>query len=463
MIAFRFRSLKSRLVALTLLVVGVVWIAAAVFTWYEARHEAEEVFDAHLVQAASLLIAQTALELEDEEELQDTHAPTLHRYARKVAFQVWIDGRLQVHSQNAPQVPLSDVREGFSDRTIDGEGWRVFSGFNSKREALVQVGERHSARQALAREIAGGLLKPLLIALPLLALLIWWGAGRALAPLAGAAAELGRRSPNRLDPLATDGLPDEVQPLVERLNDLFGRVAQSIEHERRFTADAAHELRTPLAGLRAQAQVAAAGSGGAGNDPARQKALAAVLEGCDRMTRLIEQLLMLARVDAAEPTAQPEVDLAEAVRQVLADVAARAIERQVEVELAAPGQVVVHGHAPWLGILVRNLVDNAVRYSPRGGLVRVFVDGSDGAATIEVADDGPGVPAAELPQLGERFHRVLGELPAGVADGSGLGLSICRRIVALHGGRIEFMPGDGGRGLRVRVTLGGPAEVGSAV
>jgi hypothetical protein len=193
--SLRFRSLKSRLVALTLLVVGAVWIAAAAFTWYEARHEAEEVFDAHLVQAASLLIAQTALELEDEEELQDTHAPTLHRYARKVAFQVWVEGRLQVHSQHAPQVPLSDVREGFSDRTIDGEGWRVFSGFNAQREALVQVGERHSARQALAREIAGGLLKPLLVALPLLALLIWWGAGRALAPLAGAAAATGGRPP----------------------------------------------------------------------------------------------------------------------------------------------------------------------------------------------------------------------------------------------------------------------------
>lgn len=455
---FRFESMKARLTAVTLLVVGIVWIVAAVFTWFEARHEAEEVFDAHLVQAASLLIAQTALEIEDEEELQDTHAPTLHRYARNAAFQVWIEGRLQVHSQNAPQVPLSDVVEGFSDRTIAGEGWRVFSGFNPKRAALVQVGERHSARHALAREIAGGLLKPLLVALPVLALLIWWVVGRAVAPLASTAAELSRRSPTHLDPLPTAGLPAEARPLVERLNELFGRVAQSIEHERRFTADAAHELRTPLAGLRAQAQVAAGAGGlrGAGpeNDAARQKALAAVIEGCDRMTRLIEQLLMLARVDAAEPSPQPEVDLAQIVQQVLADIAAGAIEHQVEVEMASPEHVAVRGHAPWLGILVRNLVDNAVRYSPPGGHVRVYVDSKGGPATIEVSDDGPGVPADELSRLGERFHRVLGELPVGVADGSGLGLSICRRIAALHAGRIEFLAGDGGRGLRVRVTLG---------
>ena len=449
----RFDSLKARLAGLTALVVGVVWLAAAGFTWFEARHEAEEVFDAHLVQAASLLVAQTALELEDDDGLDDTHAPTLHRYARKVAFQVWVKGRLQVHSQNAPAVRLSEVDEGFSDRRVDDRDWRVYSAWNAKRQVLVQVGELHSARAALAREIAAGLLRPLLFALPLLAVLLWWVIGRAVAPLAHTAEELGRRSPARLDPLPVTPLPAEVRPLVERLNGLFERLALSIEQERRFTADAAHELRTPLAGRRAQAQVAARAAG----DAERARARAAVVEACDRMTRLIEQLLLLARFDAAEPAPWPEIDLVDVVQRTLADIGARALARQVEIELAAPAHLPVRGNAAWLGVLVRNLVDNAVRHSPSGGSVRVFVDGAAGEATIEVADAGPGVPAAELGRLGERFHRVLADPVDGVSEGSGLGLSIARRIVALHAGQLAFSAGEGGRGLRVSVRLGAPA------
>lgn len=443
-------SLKARLAGLTALVVGVVWLAAAGFTWFEARHEAEEVFDAHLVQAASLLIAQTALELEDEEELEDSHAPTLHKYARQVAFQVWSKGRLQVHSPNAPATPLSDVEAGFSERPVGGEAWRVFSAWNDRQKVLVQVGERLSAREALAREIAAGLLKPLMLALPLLAVLIWVAVGRAVAPLEAAARELAERSPGRLDPLPADGLPAEARPLVDRLNALFVRVAQSIESERRFTADAAHELRTPLAALRAQAQVAAA----AGEDAVRRRALDAVLEGCDRMTRLIGQLLVLARIDAMLPTTLPAIDLARLAQETLAGIAAQAVARRVEIELAAPGALSVRGNADWLAILLRNLVDNAVRHSPPGGRVRVVLAApADGGAELTVSDEGPGVPEAERANLGRRFHRVLAPTPEGEPPGSGLGLSIVGRIAELHGGRVSYESAEGGSGLRVRVRL----------
>ena len=454
-----FQSMKARLTALTIVLVGGVWLLAAGLTWMEAKHEAEEVFDAHLVQSASLLIAQTGLELEHDDELEDTHAPSLHRYARKVAFQVWMDGRLQLHSQNAPSTPLSDIIEGFSDRTIDGEGWRVFSGRSAQGDAVVQVGEQHASRHALAREIAAGLLRPLLIALPLLALLIWWAVGRAVAPLASAAAEIERRSPLHLDPLPTDTLPTEVRPLVERLNALFARVSQSMEQEKRFTADAAHELRTPLAGLRAQAQVAM----GADGETARQKALAAVLSGCDRLQRLIEQLLLLARVDAAvssgsasgRPHIEPSsaIDLVSVTQQALADVALSAIEREVELELIAPDHLPLQGNAAWLSMLVRNLADNAVRHAPRGSPVRVSLRTVAGGAELEVSDAGPGVPEEELARLGERFHRVLGDRAGDSSGGSGLGLSIVRRIAAAHGGTVQFARGSDGKGLCVRIRL----------
>ena len=445
---FRFASLKARLTALTLSLVGTVWLAAAVFTWFEARHEAEEIFDAHLVQAASLLVAQAARETDDGDAADDGHVPSLHRYARQVVFQVWVQGALQLHSPHAPATPLSDA-EGFSDRTIDGEGWRVFSARNPRQATRVQVGERHSARSALAREIAAGLMRPMLVALPLLALLIWFAVHRGIAPLAATASEIERRSPERLAPLSTAGLPAEALPLVERLNALFARVARSIDQERRFTADAAHELRTPLAGLRAQAQVAAAA-----DDAARTRALAAVMDASDRMTHLIEQLLVLARVDAGGSDAFAPVDLVRIAEDTLADAATRALAARVDIELAAPDTLKIQGNAAWLAILLRNLVDNAVRHSPAAGQVRVALTDTADKATIEVCDQGPGVPDDELSRLGERFHRVL--TADGDSAGSGLGLSIVRRIAELHGGTVTFANREDASGLRATITLGRP-------
>lgn len=462
-------SLKARLIASTLGLVVVLWLCAAALTWLEARHEAEEIFDAHLAQAAALLIAQHAAVPADEARVaddgdddhdrerggdeNDRHAPELHRYARKVAFQVWAGDRLLIHSRNAPDQRLSAVDAGFSDSEVGGEGWRVYASWNPQRTVLVQVGERSRARQALAREIAAGLLKPLLFALPLLALVLWLVVRRGLAPLSQAAAEIARRSPSHLDPLPLNGLPDEVRPLVERLNGLFERVARSIEQERRFTADAAHELRTPLAGLRAQAEVAMASR----DDAARAHALRSVLAACDRGARLIEQLLLLARADAAEQaTMTSSVPLAPLAGEVLAALAPEALARGVEVELIGADTVSAPGNAYWLSILLRNLVDNALRHAQSGQRVTVTVRQDGAGALLEVLDEGPGVPADALARLGERFHRVLDGEAEGAVPGSGLGLSIVRRIAQLHGGSVAFAQGDAGRGLRVLVRLPGP-------
>ena len=442
------RSLKLRATLLVVVAVAALWLIAAALTWRAAEHEAEEIFDGHLAQAASMLVAQTAIEIDAPEALdEETHAPLTHRYANKVAFQVWEDGRsLLVHSQNAPSERLAKVDEGFSDSRIDGKQWRVFSAWNAERKLLVQVGEGVEARQDMADELASGLLMPLLWALPLLGLLVWWAVAQALRPLSALSEQLTHRSPDRLDALRVDSVPREVEPLVERLNELLHRVELALGAEKRFTGDAAHELRTPIAALSAQAQVALAEA-----DPVlRGSALRSVLAAADRMSRLVDQLLTLARADSALAADWPEIDFAELVREVTAELVPGALEKAVELELDAPERALLHGERGWLAILLRNLIDNAVRHSPPSGVVRIFLQVDDATMRFTVSDQGPGVPESLWQKLGQRFWR--GEGEASEAAGSGLGLSIVRRIVELHGAALRFAASDQ-RGLEVAVLF----------
>ncbi|TAN82724.1 MAG: sensor histidine kinase, partial [Gallionella sp.] len=277
-------SLKQRLLLLVLAAVIAVWIGAAAFTYHDAREEFDEMLDAHLVQAASLLTAQASHELD---EIETEHAPLLHKYSRSVAFQVWEKGNLlRLHSANAPQEHLADKARGFSDSAIGGHRWRVFSTWDENGEYLVHVAERADVRDELARGIAGNLLRPLLISLPLLAVLLWVVVARGLRPLVDLTHEVERREPDNLAPLDAEAAPREVLPLIGRLNRLFARIDESIQKERRFTADAAHELRTPVAAIKAQAQVARSASG----EVERIHALDNAILGCDRAAHLIEQL-----------------------------------------------------------------------------------------------------------------------------------------------------------------------------
>ena len=440
-------SIRSRTTALVVIVVAALWLLAAYFTWREAEHEAAEVFDGHLAQAASMLIAQSAMDLDDPEEFDDElHAPRTHRYARKVAFQLWEQGRvLLVHSENAPNRRLAEREVGFSDSVVDGVAWRVYSGWNVRHELLVQVGERIDARRDMAEELALGLLMPLAWTLPLLALGLWLVIGRAMQPLAAVANEIAARTPGRLDPLAGVPVPREVAPLVTRVNELLARVDEALVMEQRFTGDAAHELRTPIAALCAQAEVALA----AADDDERRRALSAVLSAARRSARLVEQLLTLARADSVLERDWPIVDLAAVARSVIAEVAAEPSARDVEFELESSDAQPIRGERAWLQVLVRNLLDNAARHSPAGGVVHVRVGAADdGQIELSATDQGPGVPVQDRARLGERFWRAE---PTG--GGSGLGLSIVRRIASLHHSMPEFGDGEAGRGLAVRLRF----------
>ena len=448
-------SIKRRLLFMLLGTVAVVWLATAGYSYWDARHEIDELLDAHLAQSAALLVAQAG---HDIEELDVEHAPQLHRYERRVAFQIWERGRtLRLHSANAPNVRFSPRDEGFSDAVVGDRRWRVFSSWDPKRRFLVQVGEQRAARDEIAARIGRNLLVPLAFALLGLGALVYLVVSRATRPLANVQTQVAQRDPDNLQPIAVDDCPAEVVPLVAGLNRLFGRVAKSIESERRFTADAAHELRTPIAALRMQAQVARA----AADDRERRRALDNVIAGCDRAAHLVAQLLTLARLDPAYVRLEPgPCDLRAVAQSAIGEVAPRAVEKGTEIELEDGPPAPALGDAGLLAILVRNLVDNAVRYSPARTIVRVRAtpaDARSGPAVI-VTDEGPGVPPDELPKLGERFYRAMGS----GESGSGLGLSIVQRIAELHHAVVRFEAGAAGKGLRVTVGFARPSQPGGS-
>lgn len=440
------RSLQARLLLAVLTLVLLAWASAAALTWHEAEDEVGDLLDAHLAQTAALLRLQP---LDPQNPLGEdllSEAPQLDKHQTRVVFQLWHADQLLTRSRNAPNAPLTDrQKRGFADSRVDGKTWRVFVAPGNESDTRMLVGERQSARQDIVMASVTSMLKPLAWALPLLALGIWWVVRGSVRPLRQLGRDVATRQPQSLAPLETKGVPPEVLPLVAALNALFERMAELLTAERQFTADAAHELRTPIAGIRMQAQVAQ----GATQDAERAAALDATVRGCDRATRLVEQLLQLARLDAeSNGAASASTDLTEVARAVVHDLQPLAQARAQQVELDLTGPTPVSLPEPLARVLLRNLLDNALRYSPEGGRVTVGVHRVGTAVAWRVEDSGPGLEPAEMARLGERFFRVLGT----GQSGSGLGWSIVQRIARLHGLRVQVDRSPALGGLRVRIT-----------
>ncbi|MEO8101988.1 MAG: ATP-binding protein [Betaproteobacteria bacterium] len=440
-------SMQGRLLMLVLGLVAGVWLVTAAMTWIDVRHELDELLDGHLAQAAALLVVQQAREIDDDD--QHIDAPTLHRYAPKVAFQVFHDGRLALRSANAPAVPMVEsgehFRTGFKTVQIEGTAWRVFAAHGGKRDVQVYVGEQVSSRAAILWAALRSMLWPVLVALPLLAVAVWWAVSRGMAPLRGLGRTLAERQPQALHPVVIEGAPSEMTPMLAALNGLLERIAGLIESERRFTADAAHELRTPIAAIRAQAQVAL----GEADDAQRKHALRSTLEGCDRATRLVEQLLTLSRLEAGTSATTSTLDLSALARQVVGDLAPAAMRKGQAIEVDAAAAFEIAGDSTLLAVLVRNLVDNAIRYSLENATVKVTVSRQPTGARLVVEDSGTGMNERDLPRLGERFFRVLGN----DESGSGLGWSIVRRIAGVHRAEVRVARSPGLGGLAVEVDF----------
>ncbi|SEA81431.1 ATP-binding protein [Acidovorax soli] len=439
------RSLQTRLLTTVLALVLLAWSVAAALAWHETDEEVSDLLDAHLAQTAALLRLQPLDEL-DEDRLNE--APELDKHQPRVVFQLWHEDQLLARSASAPQQPLTQRRKrGFADSQVDGKAWRVFVTQGRERDVRILVGELQSVRREIVLASLTSILKPLAWALPLLALGIWWAVRGSVRPLGRLGQAVAARQPQSLAPLSTEGVPPEVLPLVTALNDLFERMARLLATEQQFTADAAHELRTPIAGIRMQAQVAQ----GATDTQERATALEATVQGCDRATRLVEQLLQLARLDAEPaPDSGSSTPLADVARQVAADLQATAERRQQRIVLPEPlaPTVRIPLPEPLARVLLRNLLDNALRYSPQGAEVRLQVSTrADGQAQLSVEDSGPGLTPEEQARLGERFFRVLGTSQSG----SGLGWSIVRRIARLHHLQVATDRSPALGGLRVTV------------
>ncbi len=452
------RSLQGRLLALVLGAVTLTWLVAVALTTLDTRHELDELLDGHLAQAAAMLVVQQARADHDDDDDHAVDAPTLHKYAPKVAFQVWHEGQLSMRSSNAPLQPMDPpgkrFHAGFRTLDIDGRAWRVFAAYGAEHHVQVYVGEQLASRSAILLAVLRGLGLTLGLSLPLLALAAWWAVRSGTAPLRRLGPLLAQRRPDDLQPVDLPQPPSELEPLLAALNGLFARIATLLESERRFTADAAHELRTPIAAIRTQAQVAL----GEADDGLRAHALQATLAGCDRATRLVEQLLMLARLEADDGAGRSTLDLTALCRRVAAEVAPQALDKDQAYEVDAEPGAQVQGNETLLGVLVRNLLDNAVRYSPRSAAVRLQLRRVDGLLELRVEDGGPGLSAADQARLGERFFRVLGQ----DAPGSGLGWSIVRRIAAVHGATLEVGASADFGGLAVTLKLRPqPAAAGS--
>jgi two-component system sensor histidine kinase QseC len=448
------KSLQTRLLALLLLMITLVWLGAAALTWIDSSHEIDELLDGHLAQSAALLVVQQAGHGTDSHTVYTNDqtgdhvkdAPSLHKYAPRVAFQVFHEGRLTMSSANASAAPMSSQTRGFSTvKLLDHSQWRVFGAEGNEGDVQVFVGEQTDSRDSILWAVLKAVLMPLMYALPLLAVVGWLAVRNGLTPLRHLSQVLAQRQPQALEPVQLHDMTSEMEPVVHSLNALFERIQAMMDSERRFTADAAHELRTPIAAIRMQAQVAL----GAGTDSEqRQHALNYTLAGCDRATHLVEQLLTLSRLESSS-TAAPTgvVDVSTVAQRVAADLALLALGRDQILELEAPESGWISADDMLTSVLVRNLLDNALRYSPDSAKVCVSVKSDASWVVLLVEDSGPGLSDADMARLGERFYRVLGT----EQTGSGLGWSIVRRIAAVYGAQVTVRRSELIGGLSVEV------------
>ncbi|MEN9658281.1 MAG: hypothetical protein RL571_1746 [Pseudomonadota bacterium] len=411
-------SLATRLTLLVLLLTSLTWAAFSAVLLYETHDEISELLDKQLYVYTDLLWQS----LGDDDDLQfDQRRKPDH--LPRVAFSLYSRSGKLLLSSNEHPLPFQTTPERKTRTiTLNGNHWEIAIRQDEERQLV--VGEPHQKRDKLIDEIVAyvGITAGLALAilLPLLLLAIRHG----LMPLKAVDAELARRAPDNLEAL-TLPVPREIAPLRDRLNTLFAQVSATLEKERRFTADAAHELRTPLAGLRVQIELAQ----GSPRPETREKALKQALLGVDRGTHLVAQLLELARLDYASIKTELSIDMVQLAKQALQDAGL------AQTCLQAENASTWHGHAGLLALLLRNVLDNAKRYAGENAEITIRIKQN----SICISDNGPGVPADVIARLGERFFRPVGQSQTG----AGLGLSIVHRIAELHQASVRMSSENG--------------------
>ena len=455
------KSIRKRILVRVL---GLLLVSTLIMGWashHDSTHEVEELFDAQLGQSARVLIgllgasqgqipteqlAQALLETSGE------HPKLGHRYESKLAFQVRnAEGRVIARSFNVPPLTAADWQPGFADLQQAQHQWRSYVLESPDSGLAVWVGERSDVRGELVDKIVRGTLVPDLLGIPLLVLLVWFAIGSGLKPLDELALLIRLREPNSLQPIVLSDLPQELEPVQAALNRMLEQLHQLLAREQRFIADAAHELRTPLAVLKIHAENAMQA-----NEPAeRDQALQHLRRGVERATRLISQMLTLARLADDQQRQRVPVALLQSCRDAVAELLPLALRRDQELELVSDGSLPeqVEMEPGSLGMLLQNLVGNAIQHTPDGGRILISLQQQADQLVLRVEDSGSGVAPADRERLLERFHT------QGNSQGAGLGLSIVQRIIERHQG--SLLLGDsplGGLLVQASFPLGTPVS-----
>jgi two-component system OmpR family sensor kinase len=429
-------SLRGRLLWFLLAAISIAAIAQATIAYRTALSDADEIFDYHMQQMALSLRSSAPLSNVEARAGIDAAAEN-----NELVVQVWTpDGVQSFRTVSRAHLPQRAVL-GFSNVEANGTTYRIFSVQTPAQ--TVQVAQDMAVRRNMAGSLALRTVGPIAVMMPILMLVVWWVVSVSLKPVARVRRQVAARQADDLSPVSEAGLPDEVRPLVHELNLLFGRVKTAFDAQQNFVADAAHELRTPLAALKLQAQSLER----AENPEARQLAVARLTAGIERATRLVEQLLVLARQEAsaAGGTKAQQVALADLARRAVGDLAGVAQHKGVDLGLDHADEVSVDGQGDALMILMRNLVDNAIKYTPPGGRVDVSVVD----ASLVVEDSGPGIPEEERERVFDRFYRIAGS----EASGSGLGLAIIKAIAERHGAVLTLERSERLGGLKAVVAF----------
>jgi two-component system sensor histidine kinase QseC len=453
-----------------LLVIAVILFLTALAVYYVGTKEVEQLIDRGLIQT-NLTFQSFLTDMKQPQKLakiqekfstiKTKEDELLAKYTGKYRFeysslnslppqyQVWDKhGHLLFHSMGAPTEAFSNTLPGFSDITIKNTHWRVFTDYNPDTKFYYMVGTRYALQTWLKESVARNDLFIMILVFPILGILIWVILARGFNSLESVANELAHRAPNYLEPVDLKRVPTEIAGLVDELNKLLFRLKQALEREQRFASDAAHELRTPLAAIRTQAQVALRSS----DSPETTVALDKVIKGVERSTHVVQQLLTLSRIvpGAAVITNQMSVDFVKIAREIIAELALSAVEKHIELSLeSSQDHINITANGINLGILLRNLVDNAIRYTPEHGHVEVLIIDNPNNITLSVLDDGPGIPPKLRARVFERFFRVLGTKAAG----SGLGLAIVQQIASIHNAHVKLGSPSSGKGLQIDVIF----------
>lgn len=466
-------SLSQRLLAGLFIVSFAYWIVIAGLTIKDTVDETHKLLNANLVQTALALLRVTDPDDDDSHEtpvfdkpppLKETLNQWLHLPERldkiqtrglslpsqdhALRYQIWNnEGQLLLRSTNTTDAVLTE-QDGFSEST-DKEGviWRSYGTWDRHHHFRILVSESRDTRNRLVRNISLHLISPLVLGLPVLIFLLWLSINRGLEPLDALTREIGQRKFDNLTPLDADSAPEDMRPMVLALNDLLRRMTHFLENERLFTANAAHELRTPLAAIQSHLYAARAASG----RTEQLHALNQLQRSVERGARLVGQLLTLARLDPEQclPDAQP-MNLGHVAQTVCAELAPQALQRDQSIELQVePDLPPLPGNVGMIEMLLCNLLDNAIRYTPCGGHIHITVRRDAARLSIAVSDDGPGIPTAQRQRVFDRFYRIAGQ----DQPGTGLGLAICRHIAELHYAKITFASGPNDKGLIATVSF----------